>query len=191
MKDINYRELKAGKTITVVTAWSETETFDDIASGHFFKTEITEVYFEKRGENGFLRVFALDGDGVKRRVNYVLEENEVRSTGVVVALSELTKFSEMLCLNDRKGEFRSALHRAEKSTLEVFPDFERDQFVVVNKENDSEYHVKIAASNGLVFGKCECADFRKRNRICKHLSSVLADTFFGALYGKYPAQINA
>lgn len=191
MKQVNYRELKSGKQITVVTAWSDTETFEDIASGHFYKTTVSNVYFETRGKNGFLRVFAKDGDGQNRRVNYILEDGEILSTGVVVSIAELTKFSEMVCLNDRKDEFRAALRRAEQSTLEVFPDFDRDQFVVVNKSNDSEYRVQIEASNGSVFGKCECADFKYKKRVCKHLSAVLADTFFGALYKDYPAQVNA
>lgn len=191
MKQVNYRNLKAGQQITVVLAWGENTSFDDIASGHFYKTTVSEAYFEKRGEHGFLRVFAKDGDGETRRVNYILEDNRICTTAVVVSVAELTKFSEMLCLNDRKDEFRAALRRAEQSDLEVFPDYERDAFVVVNKSNDSEYRVSIEASNGSVFGKCACADFKYKKRVCKHLSSVLADTFFGALYGEKQARINA
>lgn len=191
MKQINYRELKIGKQITVVTAWSEHTSFEDIASGHFYKTTITNVYFETRDGFGFLRVFAKDGEGQTRRVSYILEDEAICTTSVVVPIAELTKFSEMVCLNDRKDEFRAALRRAENSNLEVFPDFERDQFVVVNKSNESEYRVSIEASNGSVFGKCECADFKHRKRVCKHLSAVLADTFFGALYKDYPAKVSA
>lgn len=95
----------------------------------------------------------------------------------------------MICLNDRKDEFRAALHRAENSDLTVFPDFERDGFVVVNSDTNGEYRVKLHSENGSVGASCTCPDFQNRSRVCKHISEVLADTFFGALYGEYPGQI--
>ncbi|HRH45879.1 MAG TPA: hypothetical protein PKY82_29825 [Pyrinomonadaceae bacterium] len=89
MADINYRNLKVGDEIEVVTAWMETTTFDDISNGHFFKTTIEEIYFEPKGELGFLRIWAKDGDGIKRRVNWILDDGEIRSTAVVARIVTL------------------------------------------------------------------------------------------------------
>jgi hypothetical protein len=87
MQEIEYRNLKPGTEITVVTAWTESESFEDIASGHFVETVIEEVFFEPKGEAAFLRIFARDGEGELRRVNYVLEDGQIKSAGVVVPLA--------------------------------------------------------------------------------------------------------
>jgi hypothetical protein len=181
MQNINFRTLEPGKKITVVTAWAETETFEDVSNGHFFNTTIEQVYFEPRGEVAFLRIFAKDGDGVSRRVNYVLEDGIVKSTDVVVNLEEFKAESEMICLSDRKPEFVSALQRAEKSNLEIYEDFEHDTFVVVNRSNNHEYRVALQSKDGAVFAKCTCADFTNRKRICKHIGETLANRMFGQL----------
>lgn len=191
MQNINYRNLKPGQKITVVTAWTETETFEDVTNGHFFNTEIEAVYFEPRGDVAFLRVFAKDGDGISRRVNYLLEEGQIKSTGVVVSLEEFKAESEMICLSDRKREFAEAIQRAEKSNLEVYADFEPDTFVVVNRSNGHEYRVMLKTKDGQVFARCECADFIHRERICKHISEVLTDMIFGHLARKIENQAAA
>ena len=185
MKNIDYKNLKKGAPITVVTAWMENTTFEDVADGHFFKTEIENVYFEPRGDLGYLRIFALDGDGRTRRVNYVLQDGEIVCADIIVALDQLTGKSEMICLSNRKKEFIAALNRAEKWNLEVFADFDPDSFVVVNHDNGQEYQVKLESKDGHVFAGCRCDDFKYQRRICKHLSAVLADAFFGVL-AKYP-----
>lgn len=85
MTELNYKNLKPGTEITVVTAWADTETFDE-ATGHFFKTRIEEIFFEPKDELGFLRIFAKDGDGEKRRVNWILQDGQIKSTDVIVKL---------------------------------------------------------------------------------------------------------
>lgn len=86
---------------------------------------------------------------------------------------------KMLCLSDRKDEFMSALERGKNSNLEVFPDFEKDKFVVVNHEKQKEYRINLETISGKTFADCECADFQYRKRVCKHISAVLTDTVFG------------
>jgi hypothetical protein len=179
MKEVNYRKLQAGDAITVVTAWMETEMLDDIANAHFFETRIARVYFEPKGELAFLRIWVTDGDGLSRRVNYLIQDGHIVSASVVVKLADLTSRAGMICLSDRKGEFMAALQRGEKSDLDVHPDFETDAFVVVNRVNGKEYRVRLAAGGGEVFAACACDDFVYRRRVCKHISEVLADTFCG------------
>lgn len=179
MKDIDYRNLKPGDRITVVTAWGENETFEDIARNHFFETRIEQVYFEPIGELGYLRIFAKDGDDNRCRVAYVLEDDEIKSAAVIVPLAELKAKPGMISLTARKREFVAALSRGAKSRLEVFADFERDTFVVVNHASGKEYRVVLKTENSEVFASCECGDFIYRERVCKHIGDVLADTFFG------------
>lgn len=85
---------------------------------------------------------------------------------------------KMICLSERKGEFRKALERGKDSRLEVYADWERDSFVVVNEDNGSEYRVKLETRGRRLFGECDCKDFAYRKRVCKHLSEVLTFTLF-------------
>lgn len=85
---------------------------------------------------------------------------------------------DMICLSDRKAEFRKALERGETSDLEVFPDWERDAFVVVNHKNNHEYRVNLQAHNGKLYGECFCKDYEIRKRLCKHIGAVLIDSIF-------------
>lgn len=84
----------------------------------------------------------------------------------------------MINLSERKGEFREALERGKDSRLNVFQDWERDSFAVVNKDGGSEYRIKLESRKDQLFGECECGDFKFRRRICKHLSEVLTFTLF-------------
>lgn len=82
----------------------------------------------------------------------------------------------MINLNDRQEEFQAALKRAAASDLEVYADFERDAFVVVNHSNSHEYRVELKPVGGKALISCTCEDFKRRNRICKHQSAVLQDS---------------
>lgn len=106
MTDINYGKLKKGDLITVVTAWSETETFEDIANGHFFNTIIEKIYFEPKNGFGYLRIFAKDGDGDLQRVNYILQDGEIRSAAIAVRLTVLK--SNVLPFPKRKVQLPAA-----------------------------------------------------------------------------------
>ncbi len=85
---------------------------------------------------------------------------------------------KMISLSERKSEFREALQRGKDNRFEVFQDWERDSFVVVNKDKGAEYRVKIESRKEQLFGECGCGDFNFRKRVCKHLSEVLTFTLF-------------
>jgi hypothetical protein len=86
--------------------------------------------------------------------------------------------TKMLNLTERRGEFVDALNRSKSSNLEVYDDFDKDAFAVVNKDNGTEYRVKLKLHKGQLFGECECQDFTYRKRVCKHLSEVLIFAVF-------------
>ena len=86
--------------------------------------------------------------------------------------------SEMLCLTDRKGEFKQASERAEKSELYVFFDAP-DRYGVVNGESKENYGVNLKTSQGRIYAGCECADFVFRKRLCKHIAAVIDEILFG------------
>lgn len=86
--------------------------------------------------------------------------------------------SEMLCLTDRRKEFKQAAERAEKSELYVFYDAP-DRFGVVNGESKVNYNVNVKAVGGRIYADCECADFVYRKRLCKHIARVVDEILFG------------
>jgi hypothetical protein len=86
--------------------------------------------------------------------------------------------SEMLCLTDRKQEFKQASQRAEKSELYVFCDAP-DRYSVVNGESKENYGVNLKPVNGRIYTDCECADFVYRKRLCKHIAAVIDEILFG------------
>jgi len=86
--------------------------------------------------------------------------------------------SEMLCLTDRKQEFKLASERAEKSELYVFCDAP-DRYDVVNGESKLHYGVNLKTSDGRIYADCECADFVYRKRLCKHIAAVIDEILFG------------
>ncbi len=85
---------------------------------------------------------------------------------------------KMICISERRSEFVEALNRGKNSDLEVFADWEKDAFVVVNRDKAAEYRVNLETRDGQSFVGCECKDFEFRKRICKHISSVLVDALF-------------
>lgn len=86
--------------------------------------------------------------------------------------------SEMLCLTDRKQEFKKASERASKSDLCVFCDAP-DRYVVVNAEAKANYGVKLRTSDGRIYADCDCGDFVFRKRVCKHIAAVIDEILFG------------
>ena len=89
---------------------------------------------------------------------------------------------KMICLNSRKEEFKSALKRGLENDLQVYPDFEKDAFVVVNRTNNTEYKVRFETCAGAkLFTVCSCKDFEYRKHLCKHIAEVLQDAFFGVV----------
>jgi hypothetical protein len=86
--------------------------------------------------------------------------------------------SEMLCLTDRKQEFKQASERAEKSELYVFCDAP-DRYGVVNGESKLGYGVNLKTNEGRIYADCECADFVYRKRLCKHIAAVIDEILFG------------
>ena len=86
--------------------------------------------------------------------------------------------SEMLCLTDRKQEFKQASERAEQSELYVFCDAP-DRYGVVNGESKVNYCVNLRTRKGRIYVDCECADFVYRKRLCKHIAAVIDEILFG------------
>lgn len=86
--------------------------------------------------------------------------------------------SKMLCLTERRNEFREALERGKDNHFEVYSDWDRDAYVVVNQDNKAEYRVKLQTHDGKVHCLCECPDFTYRRRICKHIGEVLTNALF-------------
>lgn len=85
---------------------------------------------------------------------------------------------KMICLSERKFEFVEALGRGKDNSFEIYADWDKDAFVVVNSDKGSEYRVKFETRDKKLFGECECPDFQFRKRTCKHLGSVLVDALF-------------
>lgn len=181
MTDMNFDNLKAGDEIKVVTAWGANETLEEISS-HFFSTKIEEIWFQPfNGEFLRLRITAKDADGIIRRVNWVVQDGEIRSAAVITTVSILREKAAMVCLNDRMNEVAAAMTRGLDSALEVFNDWERDTFHVKNKTKGTEYEVNLKTINGKAYGSCKCPDFQKRKRVCKHLAKVLSEIAFSSL----------
>lgn len=85
---------------------------------------------------------------------------------------------KMICLSNRRREFAEALERGKDSRFEVYADWDKDAFVVVNLDNEAEYRVKLETYKGLLHASCECPDFQYKRRVCKHISEVLTDALF-------------
>lgn len=86
--------------------------------------------------------------------------------------------SEMLCLTDRKQEFKQASERASRSELCVFCDAP-DRYVVVNAESKVNYGVNLKTAGGRIYADCDCGDFIFRKRLCKHIAAVIDEILFG------------
>lgn len=96
----------------------------------------------------------------------------------VVANGHFFYDTEMLCLTDRRQEFRQASVRAEQSELYVFCDAP-DRYGVVNGESKVNYGVNLKTAEGRIYADCECADFVYRKRLCKHIAAVVDEILFG------------
>lgn len=96
----------------------------------------------------------------------------------IVNSERFTFNSEMLCLTDRKQEFKHASERAEQSELYVFCDAP-DRYGVVNGESKENYGVNLKTNQGRIYADCECADFCYRRRLCKHIAAVIDEILFG------------
>ena len=116
-------------------------------------------------------------DGIAEMI--CTDGRKVSSDDVLLVASAKTTETLLICLSHREREFTAALARADKNDLDVFHDFEPDSFVVVNRGNRTEYRVVLKTIKGQVFASCECGDFIKRNRVCKHQAEVLRDAFSG------------
>lgn len=90
---------------------------------------------------------------------------------------------KMICLSERRGEFVEALQRGKDNRFEVYADWDKDAFVVVNLDNKAEYRVRLESSRGKLYADCECPDFEYRKRTCKHISEVLTSAMFNPSLG--------
>lgn len=103
---------------------------------------------------------------------------ETSSVFTVVGSQSFRVGTEMICLTDRKVEFKEASERADKSELYVFADAP-DRFGVVNGKSKAHYKVNLKTIEGKIYSDCECADFTYRHRLCKHIAAVLSEVLFG------------
>lgn len=160
------KPLKIGDRIGFVTTGSNIDEADRIT--FFTVVEIT----------------TRDGE---RAYRYQFPDGEV-SRGAIIESSldspmiriERTPEPDMICLTDRRrDEITTALKRSFKNQFEVYGDWYRDAFVVVNLTNKSEYRVELMTVSEKVFARCECKDFKFRKHACKHLAEVLQFQLFG------------
>jgi hypothetical protein len=110
-----------------------------------------------------------------RGVNQFMQKNQALT---LVDNQPADAETELLCLSDRKVEFKEASERADKSELYVFSDAP-DQFGVVNGETNMHYRVNLKTQDAKFYADCECADFTYRRRLCKHIAAVLSEILFG------------
>jgi hypothetical protein len=100
------------------------------------------------------------------------------AANTLIASDEPAKDDRMICINVRRAEFSDAIVRGKNSRLEVFEDWDKDAFVVVNSDNKAEYRVHLESRDGQLFCSCECPDFFYRKRVCKHVGEVLTHCLF-------------
>lgn len=138
----------------------------------------TTVFFpvaqitERDGERAYLVQFP---DGEISRA--AIRQSDLASRPVQI---EPRVSPKMICLSERKAEFREALERGKNNNFEVYADWDRDAFVVVNRDNFAEYRVKLETNQTRLYAECECKDFVFRKRLCKHIGEVLTNALFTA-----------
>lgn len=72
---------------------------------------------------------------------------------------------KMICLSDRKDEFKAAMRRGIDDDLRVEADTEADSFLVINRTNYSDYRVRLETrENGKTYSSCECKDYKLSHR---------------------------
>lgn len=111
-------------------------------------------------------------------IGYIVTEKGIQiwASELKLVHSEVVTETLQICLNDRVTEFVSAAHRAGNFRLQVFADWDKNNYVVVNRDKKSEYRVAFQNREERAFASCSCPDFKKRNRICKHIVAVLKET---------------
>lgn len=165
--------LNVGDEIGFVQTASSIDSNDTVV--FFPVVEITE----RDGERAYLYAYP-DGEVCRAAIRQSQLSSHVIKVRRVVQITPAAQ-TEMICLSERRREFIDAMTRAENSDLEVFNDWEKDCFVVVNHDNNKEYKVNFRTETGRLFSDCECADFVYRKRVCKHISAVLTYTLFGLM----------
>lgn len=87
----------------------------------------------------------------------------------------------MICLTDQpRAVVQGALKRSFENEFEVFGDWYRDTYVVVNKTKNTEYRVELETIGKKAYASCTCKDFQYRKQACKHVMEVMQFTFFVA-----------
>lgn len=130
------------------------------------------------------QLFINDRDGVQIYAQKLTGDAMERAKTIIAANTAVEEFTapmkadRMICLNERKAEFTDAMNRGKNSDLEVYADWDRDAWVVVNRDNKAEYRVNLESRDNQLFGDCSCKDFFYRKRICKHIGEVLTDCLF-------------
>ena len=167
MKNTQNPELKIGDKIGFVMLGQDIDDRDKIV--FFPVVEVTT----RDGETAYRYEFP-DGEISRSAIRH----SDLASH--VVQIERRVSSAKMICLSERRKEFVEALERGKNSNLEVYADWDKDAFVVVNRDNRFEYRVRLETSGGQLFAECECPDFQYRKRVCKHTSAVLLESFFGA-----------
>jgi hypothetical protein len=111
-------------------------------------------------------------------IGYIVTDKgkQVWASELKLVHSEAETETLQICLNDRVEEFISAAQRAANFRLEVFADWDKNHYVVVNRDAKSEYRVAFQTRDERAFAACSCPDFKKRSRVCKHVVAVLKET---------------
>ena len=86
---------------------------------------------------------------------------------------------DFICLSDRQDEFTEALRRGFDDDLEVYEGWDKDIYFVVNNTKKSEYKVEFKTIDEKALVRCECQDFLRHRRICKHIAQKLVQTMYG------------
>ena len=164
MKNAQTPELKIGDKIGFVIQASGIDENDKVV--FFPVVEVTE----RDGETAYRYEFP-DGS----RSSSAIRHSDLASHVVQI---EPRVSPKMICLSERRSEFTEALQRGKDNRFEVYADWDKDAFVVVNQDNGAEYRVKLDSNKKQLFAECECPDFTYRKRICKHIGEVLTNALF-------------
>lgn len=113
--------------------------------------------------------------GAMQRAREVIAQD---APAPVAAAAAPQTADKMICLSNRRQEFTEALNRGKDNRFDVFADWDKDSFVVVNLDNQTEYRVKLETRNNFLHACCECPDFQYKKRICKHIGEVLTNALF-------------
>lgn len=158
-------QLNIGDRIGFVTLSGNADSLDNVT--YFPVVEICQ----RDGERAYRYQYP-DGE-ISRSA---IRQSQLSSHVIKIELAN----PKMICLHDRdRAELKSALKRGFENEFEVFGDWDKDSFVIVNKTNGTEYQVKLETRGGKTFAECGCKDFTYRRHVCKHIAEVLQFTLFG------------